>query len=169
MALPGRKPIPTETKRRAGNPGRYPLNDAEPVPEKGAPPVPEFLSDEAKQEWEYLCEQLDKAGILAQSDRAVMATYCDAWAQYIKEYRRVEEMGSLLISTKEVRDKGGNVLRTTRTPYINPSMAVKSMCWKHLLQCAAVLGLEPSTRSRIRRLPTKTNRGGIEKFFKLVS
>ena len=48
MATRGRKPKPTETKRRAGNPGNRPLNEAEPTATPGAPPRPDHLDEDGR-------------------------------------------------------------------------------------------------------------------------
>ena len=48
MAQRGRKPTPTAIKELEGNPGKRPLNDAEPKPERKAPPCPKGLEPEAK-------------------------------------------------------------------------------------------------------------------------
>ena len=50
----GRKPIPTVLKRRAGNPGKRPLNENEPEPEPGAPEPPSHLNAEAREVWDWL-------------------------------------------------------------------------------------------------------------------
>ena len=50
MATRGRKPKPTAMKVLEGNPGKRPLNFAEPHPEKKLPDCPEWLEDEAKAE-----------------------------------------------------------------------------------------------------------------------
>ena len=51
MATRGRKPTPTAIKELEGNPGKRPMNSAEPRPEKKAPPCPKWLEPEAKKEW----------------------------------------------------------------------------------------------------------------------
>ena len=53
MATRGRKPKPTALKELEGNPGKRPLNDREPKPEKKAPPCPKWLNDDAKKEWRH--------------------------------------------------------------------------------------------------------------------
>lgn len=51
MAQRGRKPKPIAIKELEGNPGKRPLNDAEPKPVRKAPPCPKWLEPEAKKEW----------------------------------------------------------------------------------------------------------------------
>ena len=47
MATRGRKPTPTAIKELEGNPGKHKINEAEPKPEKKAPPCPKWLEPEA--------------------------------------------------------------------------------------------------------------------------
>src|SRR5262245_15675518 len=47
----GQAPMPTRLKILRGNPGRRPLNDAEPKPEAGIPKCPSWLSRKEKAEW----------------------------------------------------------------------------------------------------------------------
>ena len=64
MATRGRKPKPTAMKVLEGNPGKRPLNFAEPHSEKKLPHGPEWLEDEAKAEWERLAVPLYNLGLL---------------------------------------------------------------------------------------------------------
>ncbi len=48
MAVRGRKPKPTAIKELEGNPGKHPLNDAEPKPVRKAPPCPKWLEPKRK-------------------------------------------------------------------------------------------------------------------------
>ena len=47
----GRKPTPTTLKELKGNPGRRPLNEAEPKPAARLPSPPAHLSRSARREW----------------------------------------------------------------------------------------------------------------------
>ena len=79
MAQRGRKPKPTAIKELEGNPGKRPLNDAEPKPERKAPPCPKWLEPEAKKEWRRLSKQLEQIGVLTEVDQAAFASYCQAY------------------------------------------------------------------------------------------
>ena len=64
MAARGRKPKPTALKLLEGNPGKRPLNDKEPKPQKKAPSCPKWLDPEAKKEWRRLASKMEMMGIL---------------------------------------------------------------------------------------------------------
>ncbi len=140
MARPGPAPKPTETKKRAGNPGNRPLNKDEPKPEPGAPPMPPHMEFEAAETWGWLCEVLAGMGLLAKSDVAIMMAYCDAYSEYLEARKQVEDEG--LTCTGE---KGGQ--------YMNPAFSAESSLRKQLVSYAAELGLTPSARSRIQVTP----------------
>ena len=78
MATRGRKPTPTAIKELEGNPGKRKINEAEPKPEKKAPPCPKWLEPEAKKEWRRLSKQLEQIGVLTEVDQAAFASYCQA-------------------------------------------------------------------------------------------
>lgn len=68
MAQRGRKPKPTALKELEGNPGRRPLNGAEPKPERKAPRCPSWLEEEAKKEWRRMGRILEQMGLLTEMD-----------------------------------------------------------------------------------------------------
>ena len=74
MAQRGRKPKPTAIKELEGNPGKRPLNEAEPKPVKKAPSCPKWLEPEAKKEWRRLSKQLEQSGVLTEVDQAAFAS-----------------------------------------------------------------------------------------------
>ena len=82
MATRGRKPTPTAIKELEGNPGKRKINEAEPKPEKKAPPCPKWLEPEAKKEWRRLSKQLEQIGVLTEVDQAAFASYCQAYARW---------------------------------------------------------------------------------------
>ena len=82
MATRGRKPKPTALKVLEGNPGKRPLNNKEPQPEKKAPRCPSWLEPEAKKEWKRMAKTLEAIGVLTQVDKAAYAGYCQAYARW---------------------------------------------------------------------------------------
>ena len=151
----GRKPKPTALKRLAGNPGRRPLNEAEPTPRPVAPKKPPHLTGLAGRTWKWLCEILGGMGILASSDVALMTLYCDTWQEYVDTRKAVKKYGLVMVSPK------------TKMPFINPYANAEAMLKKQLLSCLGELGLSPSSRSRI-HTSTPAEPAGVERLFNLV-
>lgn len=138
MGQRGPQATPTETKRLQGNPGHRRLNDREPVPPPGAPEMPDHFDDNAKKAWHWLCGMLGRMNLLAESDVAIMALYCDTWAEYVKVRRDVNRYGFVMISKK------------TGMPFMTPHLCVEAMLKKQLMQILPAMGLTASSRSQIR-------------------
>nr|DAU65378.1 MAG TPA: terminase small subunit [Caudoviricetes sp.] len=136
MATRGRKPKPTAMKVLEGNPGKRPLNFAEPHPEKKLPDCPEWLEDEAKAEWERLAVPLYNLGLLTELDMAAFASYCQAYARWKEAEEFISQHGSI------VKTKTGY---WQQVPQVSISRANQAM----MIKAAAEFGLTPSARSRI--------------------
>jgi phage terminase small subunit len=83
----GQKPVPTALKLINGNPGKRAINAREPKPEIGAPDAPEWLSAEARIEWNEIVRDLLAIGVLTKIDRAVLAAYCQILGEIVRKGR----------------------------------------------------------------------------------
>ena len=81
----GRKPKPTHLKVLEGNPGRRPINGAEPKPAGDLPTCPAHLGPSAKAEWKRLARDLNRIGLLTMADRAALAVYCQSWGRWMAD------------------------------------------------------------------------------------
>jgi P27 family predicted phage terminase small subunit len=141
----GRKPKPTEVKRLAGNPGKRPLNNREPV--QPAPPdafdgPPDELTQDliATKEWMRLAPMLRKSRQISESDRSVLIAVCLEWSKYM------EAMGIVRMSSMIIKTSSGY-------RQINPYLSVATKSLSNLSKLWPELGLTPSSRSRIQTLP----------------
>lgn len=141
----GPKPKPTHLKLIQGNPGRRPLNNAEPKPIRQQPQPPAELNDDAKIEWARVSEELYRLGLLTGIDRAALSAYCQAYGRWITAERSLAEMAirdpqmrGLLIKTKS-----NNVIQ-------NPLVGVANRAMSDMMHYAVEFGMTPSARSRIR-------------------
>ncbi len=132
----GRKPKPTKVKAMEGNPGKRPLNAAEPEYPAGVGPAPDHLDKAARDEWDRVGGMLEESGVATQADRAVLAVYCQAWSRWVRAEQVCAKMGDVL------RSEAGGV-------YQNPYLSVANRAAEQLAKCAASLGLDPSSRSRV--------------------
>ena len=137
MVQRGRKPKPTELKILEGNPGKKPLNDKEPKPEKRAPKCPSWLEPEAKKEWKRMSKVLESMGVLTQVDMTAFAGYCQAYARW-KE-------------AEEFLSKHGTIFKTP-SGYIQqvPQVSIAQTYLKVMKDFCSEFGLTPAARSRIR-------------------
>ena len=136
MATRGRKPSPTAIKELEGNPGKRKINEAEPKPEKKAPPCPKWLEPEAKKEWRRLSKQLEQIGVLTEVDQAAFASYCQAYARWKAAEEFITSHGYVSM---------------TPAGYVQqlPHVSISQTYQKIMNRCAEQLGLTPSSRSRL--------------------
>lgn len=136
MATKGRKPKPTALKKLEGNPGKRPLNMAEPNPEKKLPECPDWLEEEAKAEWARLEGPLFNMGLLTELDMAAFASYCQAYARWKEAEEFISQHGSII---------------KTKTGYWQqvPQVSIARSNQAMMVKAAAEFGLTPSARSRI--------------------
>lgn len=131
----GRKPLPTELKLAAGNPGKRTLNLNQPRP-AGPLSCPRALNKLARSEWHRVKRALGDQVALTAADRAALAIYCAAWARWVEAEDKVRILGEVVMT------KSGNAIQ-------NPYRSIASHAEKVMLQAAAEFGMTPSSRSRL--------------------
>lgn len=135
----GRKPKPTQIKRAAGNPGRRPLNPAEPAAKQGRPKCPRDISPEAAAEWERICELLAGMKLLTVQDGPAIRVYCEAHARYVEATRALAKYGLVFVAGK------------TKYPAQSPYLAIANSALKQMNLFFSEFGLTPSSRSRVKQ------------------
>lgn len=76
--MKGRKPVPTQLKILAGNPGKRALPENEPEFDNEIPQLPDWLAGEALAAWHRLMPELHAVGIVAEAYRGPLVAYCEA-------------------------------------------------------------------------------------------
>ena len=136
MAVRGRKPKPTALKQLEGNPGKRPLNTAEPVPPKGTLKCPVWLEPEAKKEWKRLAPSLEAMGVLTMADLTAFSGYCQAYARWKEAEEFITQHGSIF---------------QTPSGYVQqvPQVSIAQQNLKIMQSFCSEFGLTPACRSRI--------------------
>jgi P27 family predicted phage terminase small subunit len=134
----GRPPKPVELKLIEGNRGKRRLEEP-PKAAPGRPTAPSWLTDYAKAEWRYLVPILDELGLLTRADRAVLATYCEAFAVF---RAATEGLGDAIAEGK-LMVKSGNRLSK------HPLLQVQRDARRDVLAHSAALGISPVDRVRL--------------------
>jgi len=153
----GRKPKPTEIKVLAGNPGRRPVNTAEPrfhVPER-TPSPPAFLSVSAAEVWRDLGKLLRDAGLFTVVDRYALAMFCAVAARWMEAERKLQQAGAVITS-----EAGGM--------YQNPWLHVANKAWGQMRQMLSEFGLTPAERSRLKTVVADEEPTLAEMLFQMV-
>ncbi len=135
MAVRGRKPKPTGLKILEGETDKRRINTAEPK-SAGAPVCPEWLEEEAKEEWNRIGDTLEKMGILTDIDTAAFAGYCQTYARWKEAEEYLTNHGST------IETKSGYVQQV-------PQVSIAQTNLKVMLKFCEQFGLTPSARSRI--------------------
>jgi len=154
----GRKPKPTAIKVLAGNPGRRPVNKAEPrfhVPER-TPSPPAFLSPSAAEVWRDLGKLLRDAGLFTVVDRYALAMFCAVAARWMEAERKLQQTGPVLTS-----EAGGM--------YQNPWLHVANKAWGQMRQMLSEFGLTPAERSRLKAVVADEEPTLAEMLFQMVN
>ena len=139
MGRRGPKPTPTAALRLVGSRKVEGRRD-EPQPELGSPSPPSWLSREALAEWNRVVPELNRVGVLALVDRAILVGYCESWSLYHAATKAVRETGTTYESTR------GTVAK-------HPNVAILAESRMAFLRFAQELGLSPSARARLAASP----------------
>jgi P27 family predicted phage terminase small subunit len=134
----GRRPQPSDLKLLRGNPGRRPLNAAEPKHPTIDAVVPDVIAGDAvaAAEWQRVIAQLQTTGHVTTMDRAMLIAYCECWSSYA---RLVQQ------------SRGEPLVKATASgyPIPNPTIGMVNKACALLVKLASELGITPSSRSRI--------------------
>ena len=141
----GRRGLPATVHVLRGNPSKKSaaeLNAATQglAVEAEAPKCPTFLTSEAKAEWKRIVDDLVSLGVVAKIDRAELAVYCQAWADWKKAREMIASLG----------DNG--YVENTPSGYkqIAAWMQMANRAEERMRTAGASFGLNPSARSRMR-------------------
>lgn len=135
--MKGPAPKPTVLKRLAGNPGRRPLNAAEPQPRRVHLHCPSHLSGEARQEWRRVAGDLYRLGLLTVVDMAVLASYCQAYGRWKKAERKIAETGEVATTPN------GYAVQSVWLQIANKAM-------EQMHRFAVEFGFTPASRTRVK-------------------
>lgn len=137
MGRRGPAATPTAMKVMRGNPGKRPLNNAEPQPDATMPHAPAHLTKEARAEWRRVARRLHNAGVLTYVDRGVLAVYCQAYGRLVEAERELGMTGAVVETTN------GNLVQS-------PWVQIANRAMDQMVRAARELGMTPASRSSIK-------------------
>lgn len=121
----------------------------------GRPDVaaPSFLVGLEKKEWSRVAPILAAAGLLRDADHAMLAAYCEAYAEFVEAKKMLKKKGRTFTT-----DKG----------YVSasPWVAIKNNAADRMGKFAAHFGLSPASRARVPAPEAKPEKpSGKARFF----
>jgi len=146
MASP--RPIPTKLKLARGNPGKRPLNDAEPEPRPGVPAPPSWLTKDGRDHWYKVVPELSQMGVLTLIDADTLAEYCALWS-----YQHTEHL--------YMKKHGKNLEPKERSLLLRTMLIVSAQ----LVRLQVEFGMTPSSRTKIKVDKVKPDDSLEAKFF----
>lgn len=89
--MTGRRPKPTAVKELAGNPGKRPLNRAEPKPPASSARAPRGLGEEAARFWRRYAPVLSELGVLTQVDEPALHMAAEHFEVALRAARQLHD------------------------------------------------------------------------------
>ncbi|MCH7309199.1 phage terminase small subunit P27 family [Acinetobacter sp. 2JN-4] len=135
----GRKPKPQETKQASGNKGKRLLNNNAPeFSEVTDIEVPEYITpmEHAAMMWRSVIPELLKNKVLRITDMHNVEAFCIAYHNWRSAQKEVALFGVTMTN-----DQGGVIK--------NPALTVLNEASKQMVTFGSLLGLDPSSRSRL--------------------
>ena len=143
--MPGRRPTPTYLKLIRGNPGCRKIKpEPQPSIPRTPPAPPDFLSAEARTEWERVVSELLRLKLLTILDIAPLAAYCQSFARWVEAERILARMAA-----EDPETKGLTVRGALGTAILNPMLKAARLSAQDMLRFATEFGFSPAARTRI--------------------
>lgn len=153
MGKRGPAKTPTHILKMRGS-WRANEREGEPEAEPGHPPRPDALSEDAALVWDQVCDTIDGIGVLAVTDGAAIARYCEMFVRWWRANEFVQKNGETY--PQYHIDKDGNTLRNENGNKIIrmmrtwPQVAILSDLSTQLLRLEQQFGLTPAARAGLK-------------------
>lgn len=136
--MKGRKPEPSALKLLRGLPGKRALSVDEPKPAllSNVPP-PEWLDEDAKEEWLRLAPILERLGVLTETDTDALTTYCEAWTTWKGATQKIRQFGMV------IKGKDGDL------PVVSPYVKIAEKAFAQVKGMLIEFGMTPSSRTKV--------------------
>ncbi len=149
MARPGRKPKPAHIKLLEGVKEDR-VNRLEPTPAESEVAPPRLLTDAAMRHWDALAPDLVARRVVTSWDADTLARYCE----WLDRYERI---------AAEVESSGFTVKGRLDGEIKNPRWQLLRDSSEQVTKLGALLGLNPSDRSRLKVEDSASNPSGPER------
>lgn len=139
--MAGRRPTPTHLRLVKGNPGKRPVNKAEPKPRREIPSPPKHVSDVGRVAWGRLTVLLDQMGVLTQADAYALERLAELYAEIVALGETIAETGRVY---ETITETGSKIFRP------RPEVAMLADADRRFRAYLVEFGLTPAARSKVR-------------------
>lgn len=137
---PPRKP--SHLRAVEGNPSHArPVNHDEPMPTKGFHQPPEYFTEQEKEWYMDMCQELNRWGVITELDSRAAEMLTVAYSEYREAREEVKANGSLTYT--EVGAMGQEKLKP------HPAVGIADAAWKKFRAMATEFGMTPASRSKV--------------------
>lgn len=129
-----------------GNPSKLPEGalEAAPAVVVNIPDPPEFLSEEARAEWDRITPHLEPLKLVSDMYLAALAIYCAAYGDWVVARKRLAAQRAAAAKSEDVRDDGYIASTPQGYKQISATMVVIRDAEARLLKYAVHFGLTPA-------------------------
>lgn len=138
--MAGPAPKPTVLKLVQGNPGKRPVNQNEPQPDKTPPPCPKYFTAKGKYWFKRLANDFSDMGVLTHVDGKALELLVDTYLEWLEHGDTLAREGYTYITTSM---SGEQVVKA------HPAAVMKSDAAKRLRAMLAEFGATPASRSKV--------------------
>lgn len=143
--MAGRKPLPTEVKKLKGTLQKCRTNAHEPKPTNSLCTPPDYMSEIAKEAWDYAVKN-SPSGLLSALDGAVLERWANCSGLYREALAKINRAG---VSAMIIKTPSG-ILRRSPLMDVIRELAMEMKTYE------VEMGFTPASRSRI-SAPTEAN------------
>lgn len=142
----GVKPLPTAIKKLRGNPGKRPLNDLEPKPDKINKIITpdeylgshsDILSESSREAFNMIADDLKNAGVLTKLDYMSLMSLCLHLGDWLENRRLI------IKHSRYAKTEAGGVKMSV-------FYRQASQSWDQAMRIMSCFGMTPSDRTRIK-------------------
>ena len=138
MAAPKPKPPGLKLLEGRGNGRDSGGREVKPPPgfARLAPEPPEWLTQEARAEWDRVVPEMQRLELLKVPDRAALAAYCETWARFVH-------------AQMQIKIDGLTVEGSQGQPVKNPVVAIAETAGRELRAWCGEFGFTPSAENNL--------------------
>lgn len=151
--MSGPPATPTAIRELQGNPGRRPLNDAEPVSPPLSVTEPDWMADDelAKEFWHAVGTTVRVMNVAQESDRMALEMLSICLAEVRRAYQALQEGSRVMVFESGAEQ-------------VSPYFTIMTKMMSQAMAIMKEFGMTPAARSRVKALATPEKKSKLSAF-----